>query len=174
MVITLPGGVSPSVEWVWKELWLSETTKIQKCLHKLLNNHIDFDIVLWLWFWPTMHRGKRQTFFTSNHITLSPWVDSRTTSGTSCPSLPTTDQNRRCLPLAGADMKEHRFRKTCCSFFSSYKFAILLNSYHHHYTTDNLSTLCGPVMWLCRFKCRVLFDRQLSPTLGSPNSALIG
>ncbi len=30
-----------SVECVLKEIWLSVTTETSKCLHKLLNNHID-------------------------------------------------------------------------------------------------------------------------------------
>ncbi len=29
------GGVTPIVECVWREVWPSKTTKIQKCLHKL-------------------------------------------------------------------------------------------------------------------------------------------
>ncbi len=35
------GGFLPNVECVSKEVWLNETTKIQKCLQKLFNNHID-------------------------------------------------------------------------------------------------------------------------------------
>ncbi len=41
MVNTWPEGVSSTVECVRKEVWLHETIQIQKCLHKLLNHHID-------------------------------------------------------------------------------------------------------------------------------------
>ncbi len=81
----------------------SETTKIQKCLHKLSNNHIDVVILCCNWDSDPpciVKRDKR--FFALNHVTLSPWVDSRTYSSTSCLSLPTREQDRCCLPPAGA------------------------------------------------------------------------
>ncbi len=67
------------MERVWKEVWLSKTTESQKCLRKLLNNHMDV-VILWLRFWPTMHCGKRLLFFAF-----------RTYGDTSCLSLLTTD-----------------------------------------------------------------------------------
>ncbi len=42
-------NILPTVEWVWGDVWLIETTKSQKCLHKLLNYYIDVVILCCDW-----------------------------------------------------------------------------------------------------------------------------
>ncbi len=61
-VITSPGVILSAVKCVWKEVWLIETTEIQKCFHKLLNNHI---VVVIMCFTvieiPTHHASWKET-----------------------------------------------------------------------------------------------------------------
>ncbi len=108
------GGISPAVECAWKNIWLSKTTNIQKCLHKLLNFHTDVVILCCDWDSdPPRVEKETKTFFTLNPITLSPWVHRRTYSSTSCLLLPTPNRDKCCT-------KKHLLKQTCRGYFSMY------------------------------------------------------
>ncbi len=118
-VIMLPEGISPTVEWVWREVWPSKTTKIQKCLLKLLNNHTDVVILCCNWDSdpPCILERDKYMFFSleSFHIIT---VSRRVTAGTSCFSLPRMDA----VTSTGAGPK-HQYRQTGSGYFSTYKFS---------------------------------------------------
>ncbi len=61
MVIMSLGGVSSAVELVWTEVWPRGTTDTKKCLHKLLNKHIDVVIL------EIMERDKRLFSLITSH-----------------------------------------------------------------------------------------------------------
>ncbi len=83
-----------------------------KCLHKLLSNHIDVVIVLWLRSWPTMHHLKRQINVFDlkwNHIIIQ---SGHGTVGatTSCFLLLRTDPVSLWQELHGASVQTDRWR----------------------------------------------------------------
>ncbi len=86
---------------------------------------------------------------------LSSWVDSRTHSGT--PSL------SHSLTLSPYWQELHGLRDVSQLLFHVLKFALFLNSCHHHQTSCNHMTVFGSVTRLCRLKCWVFLDSLVLP-----------
>ncbi len=99
-------------------------------------------------------------------ITLSPWVDSGTYSGTSSLSLPTSDWNRSCLPPVGVAWRSISPNRQVVTTLQCINLAFC--STHIKGITYSHITVLGPVTWLCQLKCWIFLDRQPSPAHDSP------
>ncbi len=144
-VIIPPVGVLRTVEFVWREVLLSETTTIQTFLHKLLINHTCCCVVLWLRLQPTVYHGKREidVFHLKSHHIIT--MSRRGTAGTSCFLLLGTDA----VTLAGAGTK-HRYRQTGDGFIPHLNsaFFLTLTIRQRHHIPHTISLIFGPVLTL--------------------------
>ncbi len=132
-----------------KKVCLSKKTTIQKCLHELLNNHIDV-VILWCnWDFDSLCIVERDKCFCfkSHHI-ITYYRPGQMLS------LP-AGATRRNIGLNWLVVAT--FPQTNSTFFQTY-----IND-----TTCNHITVFGPVMRLCQLKRWIFLDRQRSPACGS-------
>ncbi len=151
---------------VFHQLWnkcgavlLTDKTKSQRGLHKLLNNHIDVVILCGSRFWSTVHRGKRQIdifHLKSQHIITVSIITVSTHQ---------TVGNTAVLPLPASRCHDQSDRRLAATFHISIQHFFFKSSKTPHTTTW---LFFGPVTWLCGLKCRIIVfhtEHPLLPTL---------